>query len=122
MLLKKIFLINIIGVNYMIKCPHCDVVMNEALKQNIIIDVCPKCMGVWLDKGEMEKIVELYSNEESNFRPDNQKYKYDNNRHHDDDCDDHDEHGHGGNLGYDKDGTPCRKRGGISEIFGDLFG
>lgn len=41
------------------KCPVCeqpDLVMSE--RQNIEIDYCPKCRGVWLDRGELDKIIE----------------------------------------------------------------
>jgi Zn-finger nucleic acid-binding protein len=27
-------------------------------RQNIEIDYCPKCRGVWLDRGELDKIIE----------------------------------------------------------------
>ncbi len=40
------------------QCPSCkvDLVMTE--RQNIEIDYCPKCRGVWLDRGELDKILE----------------------------------------------------------------
>lgn len=41
------------------KCPACgepDLVMSE--RQGIEIDYCPKCRGVWLDRGELDKIIE----------------------------------------------------------------
>ncbi|MCE1162514.1 MAG: zf-TFIIB domain-containing protein [Thiomonas sp.] len=41
------------------QCPHCagtTLVMAE--RQGIEIDYCPKCRGVWLDRGELDKIVE----------------------------------------------------------------
>ena len=40
------------------KCPVCqvDLVMSE--RQSIEIDYCPKCRGVWLDRGELDKIIE----------------------------------------------------------------
>ena len=33
-----------------------DLVMSE--RQGIEIDYCPKCRGVWLDRGELDKIIE----------------------------------------------------------------
>ena len=46
-------------------CPACsiDLVMSE--RQGIEIDYCPKCRGVWLDRGELDKIVERSSIEEA---------------------------------------------------------
>ena len=40
------------------QCPACqvDLVMSE--RQSIEIDYCPKCRGVWLDRGELDKIIE----------------------------------------------------------------
>jgi uncharacterized protein len=41
------------------KCPVCteaDLVMTE--RQGVEIDYCPKCRGVWLDRGELDKIIE----------------------------------------------------------------
>lgn len=41
------------------KCPVCadvDLVMTD--RQNVEIDYCPKCRGVWLDRGELDKIIE----------------------------------------------------------------
>jgi uncharacterized protein len=40
-------------------CPICknvSLVMSE--RQGVEIDFCPKCRGVWLDRGELDKIVE----------------------------------------------------------------
>jgi len=39
-------------------CPACrvDLVMSD--RQGIEIDYCPKCRGVWLDRGELDKIIE----------------------------------------------------------------
>jgi len=31
--------------------------MQETTKTGILIDVCPTCKGVWLDRGELEKIL-----------------------------------------------------------------
>lgn len=40
------------------KCPNCDVVLVLADRQGIEIDYCPQCRGVWLDRGELDKIIE----------------------------------------------------------------
>ncbi|MBY4948321.1 zf-TFIIB domain-containing protein [Cupriavidus respiraculi] len=37
-------------------CPQTALVMSE--RQGIEIDYCPKCRGVWLDRGELDKILE----------------------------------------------------------------
>jgi Zn-finger nucleic acid-binding protein len=30
---------------------------HEVTKEGVLIDVCPRCRGVWLDRGELEKII-----------------------------------------------------------------
>lgn len=51
-------LLKIIEEDCIMKCPICtiDLVMSE--KKGIEIDYCPKCRGVWLDRGELDKIIE----------------------------------------------------------------
>jgi Zn-finger nucleic acid-binding protein len=41
------------------KCPVCTGVdLNIAERQGVEIDYCPNCRGVWLDRGELDKIIE----------------------------------------------------------------
>jgi uncharacterized protein len=40
------------------KCPICDVDLVMSERQGIEIDYCSKCRGVWLDRGELDKIIE----------------------------------------------------------------
>lgn len=40
------------------KCPVChDVKMREVVKEDVLIDICPECKGVWLDRGELDKLM-----------------------------------------------------------------
>ncbi len=40
-------------------CPVCKTERLSMMeRQGIEIDYCPKCRGVWLDRGELDKIVE----------------------------------------------------------------
>jgi len=39
-------------------CPVCAAGLLVADRQGIEIDHCPRCRGVWLDRGELEKIIE----------------------------------------------------------------
>lgn len=73
------------------KCPQCstvDLVMSE--RQGIEIDYCPQCRGVWLDRGELDKIVER-SNAHLAAAPPPPPPAY--GRRDDDDDDDDDRHG-----------------------------
>ncbi len=51
------------GKGHGLLCPTCrvDLVMSE--RQGIEIDYCPKCRGVWLDRGELDKIIEKSASE-----------------------------------------------------------
>ena len=41
------------------KCPHCtDVTLVMTERQGVEIDYCPQCRGVWLDRGELDKLIE----------------------------------------------------------------
>ncbi len=55
------------------KCPldATDLVMSE--RSGIEIDYCPKCRGVWLDRGELDKIIERsgeYDRRDDDYRRD----------------------------------------------------
>jgi Zn-finger nucleic acid-binding protein len=39
-------------------CPRCETVgLREKDRSDIVVDVCPECRGVWLDRGELEKLI-----------------------------------------------------------------
>lgn len=39
-------------------CPNCNVGMTNIQRSGVEIDICPQCRGVWLDRGELEKLLE----------------------------------------------------------------
>nr|MBA4769286.1 zf-TFIIB domain-containing protein [Sphingobium sp.] len=39
-------------------CPVCHVGLAMTDRQGVEIDYCPQCRGVWLDRGELDKIIE----------------------------------------------------------------
>ena len=40
------------------KCPVCkDVTLLMSEKKGIEIDYCPECRGIWLDRGELDKLL-----------------------------------------------------------------
>ena len=46
------------------KCPACTTVeLKMADRQGVEIDYCPECRGVWLDRGELDKIIERSSSQ-----------------------------------------------------------
>lgn len=42
-------------------CPTCQVNLIMTDRSGIEIDYCPNCRGVWLDRGELDKIIERSS-------------------------------------------------------------
>lgn len=73
-------------------CPVCKtskLVMSE--RQGVEIDYCPNCRGVWLDRGELDKIIEKsisYTPPQQSQQPpkpdqrfyDDDRYKYEHKR------------------------------------------
>ena len=53
------------------KCPSCSADLLLSERQGIEIDYCPACRGVWLDRGELDKIIEASQKYEKN----NQQYQ-----------------------------------------------
>ena len=61
------------------KCPVCkDTVLQMSERQSIEIDYCPSCRGVWLDHGELDKIIERSSMEfeKSKYNHRKEKHRY----------------------------------------------
>ncbi len=45
-----------------LQCPKCDGKLVETNYENIKIDVCESCTGVWLDAGELAQIIDKDTN------------------------------------------------------------
>ena len=45
-------------------CPVCDGRLRAVQKYGVEVDICPDCKGVWLDRGEIDKIIEMASSAE----------------------------------------------------------
>lgn len=97
------------------KCPNCEETLVMTERQGVEIDYCPKCRGVWLDKGELDKIIEKSSSADSAHQFKSQ----DKSRNREEEEDDDDE---GGlfNRNRDKENrnNPNRRKGGfLSNLF-----
>jgi Zn-finger nucleic acid-binding protein len=44
------------------KCPTDDAILVMSERNGIEIDYCPECRGVWLDRGELDKILDRSQN------------------------------------------------------------
>ena len=45
-------------------CPRCNVIMRKIKKNDVVIDVCDKCRGMWLDDKEIDKLIKLSKTKE----------------------------------------------------------
>lgn len=96
------------------KCPNCEETLVMTERQGVEIDYCPKCRGIWLDRGELDKIIERSAadgtNDNRGRQEKEQKKKY-----RDDDNDDDD---NGGFFGGKKRNNRDNEGGGfLSNLF-----
>lgn len=93
------------------KCPVCPGVdLKMAERQGVEIDYCPECRGVWLDRGELDKIIERSTAPSTGYaqpEPQYQQPAYGQQHHGRPHHDDHG-YGHGGHH---------RKKSWLSELF-----
>jgi Zn-finger nucleic acid-binding protein len=74
-------------------CPICHVALHISERQGIEVDYCPQCRGVWLDRGELDKIIERAAAETPAYAPPREQrreypaesYRPDHSRPHEDD-------------------------------------
>lgn len=45
------------------QCPVCDAKLRSVEKHGVEADICPDCKGIWLDRGELEKIMQGVSDD-----------------------------------------------------------
>ena len=98
------------------KCPTCpDATLVMAERQGVEIDYCPQCRGVWLDRGELDKILERSTQVEAAPQPAVQREQR---PYQSDDRGRRDRHGYdrGHDRGYDKH-YDKRKKSWLYDIF-----
>ena len=96
-----------------LRCPSCDGPMSPVERRGVVIDLCRDCKGVFLDRGELDKLLDAADAEQSPIAAEADRLgRRDRDRDWDDDDDD-DRARWGGDRGGRR-----RKRGGL---LGDLF-
>src|SRR5687768_9287375 len=50
-------------------CPSCNTTLTMSERSGVEIDYCPQCRGVWLDRGELDKIIERSAPPEAPAEP-----------------------------------------------------
>lgn len=49
-------------------CPRCEsAVLDERDRDGITVDVCRTCRGIWLDRGELERLIARASEDRNHF-------------------------------------------------------
>ncbi|MBL8990974.1 MAG: zf-TFIIB domain-containing protein [Phycisphaerae bacterium] len=110
------------------KCPACttaDLMMTE--RAGVEVDYCPKCRGIWLDRGELDKIIQRASAEErgsgapppsaqvQSAVPQQHVHPHPTPRRHPSDDDSNDDSKYG--YRYQQQGQPYRKKSIWRELF-----
>jgi Zn-finger nucleic acid-binding protein len=57
------------------QCPNDGAVLTMSERSGIEIDYCPTCRGVWLDRGELDKIIERSLSQPAPPAPAPQQYQ-----------------------------------------------
>lgn len=98
------------------KCPVCttvNLVMSD--RQGVEIDYCPECRGVWLDRGELDKIIERSNLQEATTRQVPQYAPQQGHPHPQVNYGSGHDHGHG--HGYGHGHKPYKKKSFLEELF-----
>ena len=53
----------------LILCPNDNATMQQVKRSGVEFDICPTCRGVWLDRGELEKLMNSASDEAAAIAP-----------------------------------------------------
>ena len=58
-------------------CPVCsNVELKLAERQGVEIDYCPQCRGIWLDRGELDKLIERSASEAPRRHEERRPHEY----------------------------------------------
>lgn len=94
------------------QCPVCDTQLREIQKSGVKIDICPGCKGIWLDRGELEKIIETEARSNRTYDTGSSNRQYStpqqDNDHNYGHSSDHDEH-RDRQQQFDQYGRPIQK-------------
>ncbi len=51
------------------KCPNCNETLLMSERMGVEVDYCPQCRGVWLDKGELDKLLNIAAEQSTTAAP-----------------------------------------------------
>jgi Zn-finger nucleic acid-binding protein len=58
----------------LLMCPNDNAAMQKLVRDGVEIDMCPTCRGVWLDRGELEKVLEGGRQDRREFDEDRERF------------------------------------------------
>ena len=58
----------------LLMCPNDNTSMQTLDRNGVQFDMCPSCRGVWLDRGELEKIISGAKDERTAFEQDRSQF------------------------------------------------
>ena len=99
-------------------CPVCNVELKMSDRQGVEIDYCPRCRGVWLDRGELDKIIER---SETGFESSERERYSEHNRRHDEHNRRDDEHNRYSNESSHYPQQPYKKHKKRESFLSNLF-
>jgi Zn-finger nucleic acid-binding protein len=85
-------------------CPVDQEVLQISERQGVEIDYCPRCRGVWLDRGELDKILDRVDGDDDDRRDDRSRDRDDRDRYR-----------------GDRDDRPHRKKKKKSSFLSEIF-
>ena len=88
-------------------CPVCGERLREIERSGVMIDICPSCKGIWLDRGEIDKLIAA---EGAQGRPAARTER------------DDDHHEHDGQRGQGEPGKGKRRTSFFEDILGGFGG
>jgi uncharacterized protein len=106
------------------KCPVCDVPLSISSREGVEIDFCPQCRGVWLDRGELDKVIERAAaslasapvgGRESGYYDERREPGYDERR--DPRYEDRDRHDYDDRRGGERDHKKRKRRSFLEDLF-----
>ena len=56
------------------RCPACGTRLVELERSEVLIDACPECRGVWMDRGELDRILDRERRAVSGVRDDDEDF------------------------------------------------
>jgi uncharacterized protein len=57
-----------------LRCPSCGTRLVELERSDVLIDACPECRGVWLDRGELDRILDRERRAAAGVRDDDEDF------------------------------------------------